>query len=523
MRRTALPIFLLVLAIWAVYLRVASADFIMWDDRYMLWDNPRLVPPSWTKTAELWTTPCLKLYTPVSYTLWSAVAALENQPPGATLTPGPFHVLSILLHSVAAAFLFLLLRELTGGGRAAWAGAMLFAIHPIQVEAVAWIAPTNGLVCGAFGMLALWQYVLHAKSSKCIHLTIAAVAYSAALLSKPTAVVLPLIAAVIDLWMIRRPLRAIAAPILAALIMATPILVITRRVQPSPDVPATSVLQRLFVAADAIGFYVQKLLYPAHFAADYERTPHWLLGHPGAFAWGGLVIAAGGGLLCISRRFLWLRAPLAIFPAALLPVLGLTPFDFQAYSTVADRYMYLPMIGAAMLLSLFLQRCRPVAGAAITAALLMILAPLSFAQTLAWQDTGTLTAQQLRYDPQSSTGHKMRAEWLSSTNHPAEAETEFRAAIAAIEAEGRHGEGGVWYGYGNLLLREKRYSEAIEIYCRGLPRMADDQKPLVHNNLGIALFETGNLEAARAEFVTALSLDPNLRQARQNLARLGRN
>jgi protein O-mannosyl-transferase len=520
-RRTALPIFLLVLSIWAVFFRLASANFLMWDDRDMLWNNPRLVPPSLAKTAGFWTTPCLKLYTPMSYTMWAAGVALENRPPGATLTPGPFHVLSILLHTAAAVFLFLLLRELTGTVWPAWAGAMLFAIHPLQVEPVAWIAPMNGLLCGAFGLAALWQYVVYAKSTSggARHLTFAALLYAAALLSKPTAVVLPLIAAVLQFFTTRRS----AIPILIGLAMAIPIMVVTRIVQPLPSLPHVSAGGRILVAIDAIGFYFTKLVWPVGLTADYERTPTWVLAHLSAI-WPGVAVVAGGLLLALAgKRTRWIWAPLIIVPAALLPVLGLTPFDFQYYSTVADRYMYLPMIGIALIFTLALQKCGRFPGAAIAAAVLIVLCVLSFQQTEVWQDTGTLTAQQLRFDPKSSTGHKHRAEWLAGKNMTEAAEDEFRAAIAALESEGRTGEGGVWYGYGNLLLKLKRYPEAIAIYQQGLPRMSDDQKPLGHNNLGIALFQMGDRDAARQEFITALSLDPNLNQAKQNLARIGSN
>jgi hypothetical protein len=522
-RWRGLPIVMLVLVIGAVFCRVPAGDFQVWDDRDMVWGNARLVPPEVGKALEFWTTPCRRLYTPMSYTVWSAVAAAENRAAGEQLTPGAFHVLSVVLHMLAAMFVFLLLRELTGAVWPAWAGAALFAVHPLQVEAVAWIAPTNGVLCGVFVTLALWQYVLYAKSpgGGGRHLTVAGAAYLAALLSKPTGVVTPLIAAAIDLWVLRRPLRKVVWPVGAALLMGAPMMVITRLTQPAPALADMSWMERLFVAADATGFYIQKLFVPVGLTADYERTPHWLMAHPWS-AWPGLALVAGGVLVFgIGRKLAWLRGALAIVPAALAPVLGLAPFDFQYYSTVADRYMYLPMIGAGLGFAMLLQRCNRKAAVVLAAAGLSGLAALSFAQTGVWRNTGTLTARQLAFDPHNSTGHKLRAEWLSSQNERADAEKEFRAAIAALQAEGRDGEGGVWYGLGNLLLREGRFSEAIEIYRQALPRMSADQLPLGHNNLGIALYRTGELDSAREEFRAALSLDPNLNQARQNLSRLG--
>jgi tetratricopeptide (TPR) repeat protein len=516
--RAWLPIFILVAAIWLVFGRTAIAQFVAWDDPDMVWQNSRLNPPTVAKTLEFWRTPDLGLYTPLPYTAWSAVAALEPRPSDQVLVAWPFHVLNILLHTLAAIFVFLLLRELIDMTWPAWAGAMIFAVHPLQVEPVGWVSGMNNLMCGAFAMAALLQYVRYAKDPAAPrHIVFATLFYVCALLSKPTAVTLPLIAAVIDCFLLRRPLRRVAPPIAFWVILAAPIVIVARLAQPSSSIQSPPISGRLLVAVDAIGFYLTKLFFPMNLAIDYQRTPQWLLAHPWA-AWPGLAVLLPAAICFISRSSAWMRVGLLIIPIALLPVLGLTRFDFQAYSTVADRYMYIPMLGVAILGAMIMQRAKGhMIAWTLAGIILALLAARSVDQAGVWQNTQSLAGQEFRVDPDSATGHKILAFWLSSQHRDQEAQVQFQQAIAALTRTQSHPDGAVWFDYGNLLLRQGQYVEAIEQYQYAIPRLSAQKQPLAFNNLGIAFYRTGHSDAARSAFQAAIDLRPDYAEAKKNL------
>jgi protein O-mannosyl-transferase len=515
----ALMIASLFAAVAFVFWPALSADFVQWDDPNMISANPALNPPGWAATAGFWTRPLNKLYMPLTATVWAGVAAIENVPPGQALSPMPYHLLNLLVHAGAAALAFMLLKELVGSPWPAWAGAMIFALHPLQVESVAWASETKDLLFAGFGLAALWLYILHSKGDRRggWQFPLATVLFGLALLSKSTAVVIPLLAAASDRWMLKKPLKG-SLPLLAWAILAIPILVVAHNAQPA--IRPAPILWRLPVAIDAIGFYAVKLFAPIHLAIDYERSPHWLMEHSRA-AWRGVAVVVPAIVLCMYRRTAWLRAPLALVIFALLPVLGFMTFDFQDYSTVADHYTYLPMFGIALAVALLMRRALKTVYWICLCILLGCLAARSFSQTRVWRDTPALAANQFKIDPDSSTAHKILAEWLVQNGRDAEAEPQFAAAIIALQGEGKRDNGSVWFDYGNLLLRQRRSHDAINAYWQALSAQPRQDQPKTLNNMALAYYQAGDLEQARRSLRSALDMDPNYIEAKKNLARLG--
>src|SRR5688572_10567248 len=115
-------------------------EFTNWDDDKTVRGNPDFNPPSLAGVMRYWREPFMDLYVPVTYVVWAGVAAVAHEP-GKGLDPHVFHTFNVLLHAANAAIAFLLLRRLVGADRtsAAFAGAALFAVHPVQVETVAWV------------------------------------------------------------------------------------------------------------------------------------------------------------------------------------------------------------------------------------------------------------------------------------------------------------------------------------------------------------------------------------------------
>jgi protein O-mannosyl-transferase len=500
-------------AAWLVFSPVLSARFVDYDDTTLIIQNAGLNPPTWRSTADFWIQPTNGLYTPLAYTLWAGVAKAEYDPAQQAHHALAYHILNLVLHTPAGLAAFLLLKELLPARQtfAACAGAAVFLIHPLQVEPVAWISGMNNLLAGALGLAALWQYLVYAKSvpPSRRHFLFATLLYAAALLSKPTSIVIPLLALILD----PRPRRIAVKTVAIWLAMAVPLAIATRLVQTGqPD--ALPLTQRVWVAVDAMGFYAVKLFAPVNLTIDYLRRPQWLMAHA-AEGWHGVVTILIA--LTLAWKIPWTRAGLAIAAVALLPVLGLVPFAFQDYSTVADRYMYLSLFGIGLAVAQFLARAKGLVPRAVTVCILILLAMRSYDQTQVWHDTGTLARNQLAVEPDSSTGHKFLASWDIAWNQNTDAETECRAAIAAQLREGKTDDTLVWQLYGNLLWQEGRRDEAIQQYEFAADHMVGPSRAIALMNLAAAYIAKGDFPAARQRLQDALTIEPDNAQARRML------
>ncbi len=150
-----LPGALVVLATLAVFGWTVSFALLDWDDHLNISENRLINPPSLGGLIVLWARPYAGLYVPATYTLWSAEAALAAEP-ATSSAPHPFdarvfHAGNVLLHAANAWLVWLLLARLIGSRWSAAAGALLFALHPLQVESACWVTETKGLLCGLFG------------------------------------------------------------------------------------------------------------------------------------------------------------------------------------------------------------------------------------------------------------------------------------------------------------------------------------------------------------------------------------
>jgi hypothetical protein len=399
---------------FAVWTPVIWNDFVEWDDLNMIVQNPRLNPPTWAGTGWYWIHPAWNLYQPLTTTLWAALARIGwvDIPDqfGGHMNPAVFHFASIVLHTAAAVVLYAILRRALKNNWAAIAGALLFAVHPIQVEAVAFIGVINNPLAGFLGLLAIWQYLIVTDPntparSRTLLWAIGSIALILSLLAKPVAVVIPPIAFAFDWAVHRRPISKSIRSIVPWLLIILPCAIATRMIQHGPRASTGSVWYRPWVAADAVSFYVHKLIWPISLAIDYGRTPQMVqsLGTD----WIHLLIPAG--LICTALLFVR-RAPLVtagifIFFIALLPNSGLVPFDYQMMSTVADRYMYFAMIGIALIVGLAVKHNSRMGFAFILAALAMIV--LTQKQIAVWRNGETLFRHALAVNPNS---------WMSDNN-----------------------------------------------------------------------------------------------------------
>ena len=412
--RTRLLRVLLLAVTLLTFCRLFTAEFVKWDDAFTLHHNPKLNPPSWSAVAGYWRdwrTGEFGLYIPLTYTVWSGIAALgtvgQSDLAGITLNPWVFHAANVLVHAISALLVFEILVRLLRSALGATLGAMLLAIHPVQVEPVAWASGMKDLLSGMLALGAVLQYLIAAQHDSPrrarLHFILASVLAALAMLAKPSAVVVGPICVVLDALLMRRSLRKALISAAPMLLIAIPVAIIARMVQDVNNVQPAPLWARVFIAADAITFYLYKLVMPLHLALDYGRRPDVVFDRAITYVIWIIPAAVAIALWRWGRREIIAAA--LIFLLALLPVLGLTTFLFQQYSTVADHYLYLAMLGPALALGWLITKW-PARSVIVTASVLIaLLAARSFAQTRHWLDDLRLFPHVLRINPQSFAAH----------------------------------------------------------------------------------------------------------------------
>jgi tetratricopeptide (TPR) repeat protein len=511
------PLLVLLVAIGVVYLRVASAGFVSFDDDIHVYANPLLNPPTLESVAKFWQEPYEKLYVPLAYTLFGVIAAWSRVPShldssvghAVSLEPTAFHVVSVAFHLLNAWLCFVFCRRLTGRTRSALIGALVFALHPLQMESVGWISELRGLSSSLFALAALNALVLARraptgafKSSRRL-LVASALAVACAMLCKPSAVVLPLVALLLDRSVLDTPWRPALLQAASWAAITVPLALVTRSLQAVSGAGESIWWQRPFVAGDALAFYLFKTVVPLDLCVDYGRTPSAVMSHP----WGYLAGAVPLGVLALCyahrrrRPLSWLGA--LLFVAFSLPTLGLIPFSFQAYSTVADRYAYLALVGVALVVADVVEQIRGnERSVRIVAAALASLAFASFQQSRYWLDSSALLRHALDVNPKAAFAYNNLGDVELGNGDPAAALADYRACVQIDPT------------------RVKAYLNLAEIHAAdGELAKAEDAVALAmksaalggdeYSHLGIALMKMNQPERALQALSTASRLEPS--------------
>jgi protein O-mannosyl-transferase len=498
MGRSHLAIAAVGLVTTAVFLPVVGHGFINWDDDRNVYENPRLDPVTASGLASFWHEPTFHIYMPVTQTAWAAVASRtrrsEAQTPMERFDPRPFHAMNVLLHAVNAILVVLLLQRFGLVLGAACMGALFFALHPVQVEPVAWVTGLKDVLSGTWALAAMLLYVAFAAADprrqrpepepgsevhdtrRIVHYVLATIAFVLAMLSKPTTLVLPLLVALVDRGILGRRMRAVLRSTAPWFILSLACLVVNATFQPPPST-SVSPVARIWVALDALGFDLGRLFAPLRLGIDYGRTPKALLEQPWHRLAPWLALGLAALLLAVRRRArAWILAA-AIFAAALVPVLGFVPFGYQDISTVADRYLYLAMLGPALAFGLLWTKCTHRAAKVALFAVILGLGVATYFQERIWKSPTRLFEHALRVNSRSRVAH-------------------FNLGVVCA-ADGRVTEA------------ERHFETLLEWNPR------DDE---AENSLGMALVQIGRLEDGLVHFRRAVEIQPGNIAGRINLA-----
>lgn len=466
------PVWIILLATIMVFWPVVGFEFTGYDDNGNVGTNPDFNPVTARSLGRYWTGPHMDMYIPVTYTVWAGLATMartEGKNGAWVLEPGVFHAANLLLHAAGAVMVYLIVRKILQRsgwepGRltdwAACAGAVLFAVHPIQVEAVAWVSGLRDVLGGLLALGAVWFYLEYVSSvgRKRRWMYVGGIAaFGLSLLSKPSAISLPIAVAVVDWIVFQRKWLEVIKAVGGWIVVAGVVAVVTKVVQPASTLTGVAIWARGVVALDAISMYLNKIVWPEKLGIDYGRSPEWLLSS-GEVWWAWLPAAVGLSVLWVKRKE-WRLAACAgcVFVAILLPVLGVVKFEFQRHSTVADRYAYLAMLGTAIGLAALVRRWPSRKVGALVGCLLVLYGSRACWQVWTWKNSQAVFSHALKVNPTSLAGNNWMGLSEGSQGHFDKAIEYFRTAIEA------HPEDSITnYNMGDLLLHIGDPADAVE-------------------------------------------------------------
>jgi Tfp pilus assembly protein PilF len=500
---------LIVLLTTVAYLPVFHAGFI-WDDDAYVTDNVTLrsLHGLWRIWFQVGAVP--QYYPLVHTSFW-----LEYHLWG--LNPSGYHIINVILHALAAFLLWRVLMQLQI--RQAWVPTVLFALHPVCVESVAWVTERKNVLSAVFyfaAALAYLRYVGLAEGGGSRRrgwwYGSALVLFVAALLSKTVTCSLPVALLLVLWWKQGRLERKDVLPLTPFFLIGTGLGLMTTWIEKhhlgaqGADWSLTLV-ERCLIAGRALWFYVGKLLWPVQLTFIY---PHWNI--CAAVWWQWLFPASAVGVvvaLWVARRRIG-RGPLAsvlFFAVTLFPALGFVNVYPMRYSFVADHFQYLACVGLIVLGAAGLSRLPRV----VSVMLVVVLGALTWQQCHVYRDPETLWRDTIAKNPGSWMAHNNLGLGLFNAGDVEGAMAEYRASL---QIKNDHVE--AYNNLGYALASQGRLAEAIAEYQTALRIHSGSVE--VRNNLGNALAGQGRFAEAVAEFREALRIEPDYVQAIYNMA-----
>ena len=492
----------------AAFLPVLSNQFVEWDDYENITSNPYYRGLGWSQLRWMFTTFHMGPYQPLSWLTLGLDYAVWG------MNPAGYHLTSLILHA-ANGFLFyfvsyrLIASAFPNVGERSWQltisatfAALMFAIHPLRVESVAWATERRDVVSGLFFLTAIYCY-LKANSnppddSRGRWLAAAVFTYILSLLGKATAMTLPVLLLILDIYPLRRldgrprNWRTPGQPrvlyekipfVVPAVSFAVVALIGQQQVAAIKSLETYSIGSRIAQALYGTSFYFWKTFLPIRLSPLYEIPPHFS-------PWDLVIVAGAIATIALTVIFYlarnrwpagWICWMFAV--VALAPVVGILSTGPQL---VAERYSYLGCLSWAVLAGGLMLHILQRADARKTATVVtiaviitIVFSLLTWREAMVWRDTGTLWNHVLNFDQNSSIAH---------------------------------------YNLARFLARQGEHTEAIAHYRKALAIRANDAD--AHNNLGLLLAIRGDTEDSLKEFQTAVRVDPTYAKGFFNLGRI---
>jgi tetratricopeptide (TPR) repeat protein len=571
-KSTALLLCILLAVItWLVFGQTLRHDFVNYDDPGYVYENPQ-ISEGFTFAGVIWA------FTHIHARNWHPLTTLSHMLDCQLfgLHAGGHHFNNVLLHSVTVVLLFVVLWQMTGAlWRSAFVAA-IFAIHPLRVESVAWVAERKDVLSGLFFVLTLGAYARYVRKRTIARYCIVMLCFALGLMSKPMLVTLPLVLLLLDYWPLgrfaqaasggtRRRSRNKPPGFLSLLIEKIPLLVlaatsslVTFLVQKSGGAQADPLpfTWRLGNALTAYVTYIWQMIWPVKLAPIYPHPesalPAWQVACALAFllALTVIVLLRRRGNPYLLTGWLW-------YLGMLVPVIGIVQVGSQGW---ADRYTYLPQIGLYLLVTWALAdfatdwRYRQELLGAGSAMIMAALGWEAWVQTSLWRDSETLWTHTLAVTANNEVAHNNLGEVLYKRDDIDEALSHYETALEirshkqtsrydfllalthsnlgtalrrkglpddaishyrkAVELQPDYLEG--YFGLGGALAEKGQLDDAIDVFRRAVALQPDYAEAYV--GLGTALLREGRQEEAIVQYQRALELAPQSLVALNNLA-----
>ncbi len=529
-RRRTLIIILLAMCTFAAFLPVFRNDFVNYDDPGYVYENPH-VRSGLTPATIAWS------FTTFQESNWHPLTWISHAL-DVTLfgvSAPAHHAMSLLLHLISAVLLFSLLDRITGDRWPSAFVALVFAIHPLHVESVVWISERKDVLSGLFFMLTLGAYAAYERGGgRAAYLRTIAL-FALGLMAKPMLVTIPFVLLLLDYWPLGRmpgfsargreagasavPLRTILAEKIPFFILAGASSVVTYLAQERggaiAEAGAVVFSDRAANAVTSYAAYLGKALFPVNLAFFY---PHRLGDITGLEIGTSVIVLAAitAAVWRFGRTSPFLPAGWFLFLGMLVPVIGLVQVGLQS---MADRYMYLPLIGLSVMAAWGLPSVlRP--GAARAAILrpafalaVVVMGALTWSQTAVWKDNDTLYNHALRVTEGNHIAHTNLGVTLTERGKDVEAIPHFREALRLWPRN--------FNNVSNLarsLGAVGEYEAALRYYRTILASVR--HLPLLYFRVGEVFTGLGEADSALVYYARAVELDSTMLDSHIGLADL---
>jgi tetratricopeptide (TPR) repeat protein len=505
----------LVCIVFIVFSPALYQPFVHWDDDVHCYDNPNVRGLDGGHIEAIFSTDVNKTYIPL--TIFSF--ALEYH--FFKTNPFFYHFDNVLLHAGVVLLVFLLASRLGLSQGAAFLGALLFGIHPMHVESVAWVTQRKDVLYSLFYLLCCWHYVGYLKSRRMLNYIWALLFAFVSILAKPMALSLPLILCLLD-WFVKggRPARASWFDKVPFGLVVFPIAWVTYLMNMRAiDLNWT---QAPLVWLWSFSFYLLKFVFPKELLALYQLPAPVNLFNPQFFIAVVIFVIFFLSLILFRRQRLFVFACLYFF----LSIFFLLRFDNkQDLSFVADRFMYLPSLGFCWLFgfyadsALFLLKERPIFRRLLLGAVCLLyalLGNLAYHQTKLWGDEFLIWSRVAERFPSAAAYNHLGNYFLNQRDY-AQALSYYDKVIAIDPRYHKpYGNRGVVH------LQERNYDAAIADFTIVIALNPADAAG-AFNNRGYAYLQLHDLDAALMDFHRAIVRDPQNFRAYMNRATVYKN
>jgi tetratricopeptide (TPR) repeat protein len=495
----------LLVAVLAMYGQVRSHAFVSFDDPIYVTENPQVRSGlTWSGLVWAFTTFHGSNWFPLTWLSHMLDCQLFG------LDSGWHHLTNVWLHALSTLVLFAVLRRMTGARWRSGMVALLFAVHPLHVESVAWLAERKDVLSALFWMLTLWAYAGYAARPGRARYALAFFLFCLGLMAKQMLVTLPVVLLLLDLWPLGRGVRILEKlPFFAASLASSMVAYISHQTgEAVASFEMVPLAIRFENALITYAVYVLQSFWPSHLAVFYPYSLQSLV-VPAIFAGVALCAVTLLVVLAFPRRP-YLAVGWFWYVVTLAPVIGLIQTGSQSR---ADRYTYIPTIGLSLALVWEIAerlqpwpRFRVALAAAVTAACLT----LTWLQVQYWRDDISLYQHAVAVVPDNYLAYFNLASALDAQGKTDEAIAQLREAVRVrpyyVPARAE---------LGQLLARQGHPDEALSELQTAVRLRPDDS--VAHFRLGSVLGTLGRPGDAAAEFSQAVRLQPENADAHYNL------